>query len=64
VLLLVLVPLTTNAGEWLQRRVASTDPLRTHTDPRDTALYVALPLTALALIVKRRPCTQGPTPPP
>jgi len=36
VLVLVLVPVTTNAGEWLQRRVASTDLLRTHIDLGDT----------------------------
>ncbi len=68
-LVLVLVPLTTNAGEWRQRHVASTDLLRTHTDLGDTALYAALPLTALALIVWWRQreaavCTQWPTPPP
>jgi len=63
VLVLILIPVTTSTGEWLQRRIASTDLLRTHTDLGDTALYAALPLTALALIVcgvnvKRRPCTQ------
>ena len=68
-LVLILIPVTTSTGEWLQRRIASTDLLRTHTDLGDTALYAALPLTALTLIVcgvnvKRRPCTQRPTPPP
>jgi hypothetical protein len=48
---LALVPVTTNAGEWLQRRVASTDLVRAHTELGDTAIYVAVPVAVLALVV-------------
>ncbi len=51
VLVVVLVPITTDAGEWLERRVASTPLVRTHTELGDTALYVALPVAVLALVV-------------
>ncbi|MBW0116035.1 DUF2231 domain-containing protein [Pseudonocardia abyssalis] len=48
---LALVPLTTGAGEWLEERVEETAALEVHTELGDTALYVALPLAVLALIV-------------
>jgi hypothetical protein len=51
VLVVVLVPVTTEAGEWLERRVASTPLVRTHTELGDTALYVAIPVAVLALVV-------------
>ena len=51
VLVVVLVPLTTEAGEWLERRVASTPLVRTHTELGDTALWVAIPVALLALLV-------------
>ena len=51
VLVVVLVPITTDAGEWLERRVASTPVMRTHTELGDTALYVAIPVAVLALLV-------------
>jgi hypothetical protein len=51
VLVLVLVPITTDAGEWLERRVPSTDLVRAHTELGDTALYVALPIAVLAIVV-------------
>lgn len=53
-----LVPVTTSAGEWLQARVESTEVVREHTELGDTALWVALPVAVLALIVwwrARRP---------
>lgn len=46
-----LVPVTTSAGEWLEKRVESTAAVRTHTQLGDTALYVALPLAVLALVI-------------
>ncbi|WP_328457929.1 MULTISPECIES: hypothetical protein [unclassified Amycolatopsis] len=51
VLVVVLVPITTDAGEWLERRVASTPAVRTHTELGDTALWVALPVAVLAVVV-------------
>ncbi|WP_020658839.1 DUF2231 domain-containing protein [Amycolatopsis benzoatilytica] len=51
VLVVVLVPITTDAGEWLERRVASTPSLKSHTDLGDTAIYVAIPVAVLALVV-------------
>ncbi|WIY00748.1 hypothetical protein QRX60_42955 [Amycolatopsis mongoliensis] len=51
VLVVILVPITTEAGEWLERRVASTAAVRTHTELGDTALFVAIPVAVLALLV-------------
>jgi hypothetical protein len=48
---LALVPVTTSAGEWLQSRVGSTETVRKHAEQGDTALYVAIPLAAMALVV-------------
>jgi hypothetical protein len=48
---LVLVPITTDAGQWLERRVADTAQLRTHTRLGDTALYAALAVTVVALVI-------------
>ncbi|WP_326834974.1 hypothetical protein VSH64_08595 [Amycolatopsis rhabdoformis] len=51
VLVLILVPITTDAGEWLERRVASTPLVRTHTELGDTAVYAAIAVAAVALVV-------------
>ncbi|MGW5718645.1 DUF2231 domain-containing protein [Amycolatopsis sp. NPDC003865] len=51
VVVVVLVPITTEAGEWLERRVASTPLVRDHTELGDTALWVAIPVAVLALLV-------------
>jgi len=51
VLVVILVPITTNAGEWLERRVARTPLLRTHTELGDTAIWAAIPVALLALAV-------------
>jgi hypothetical protein len=63
VLVVVLVPITTEAGEWLERRVASTPLVRTHTELGDTAVYVAIPVAVLALVVwwRHRESRPGPT---
>ncbi|MFD8496091.1 DUF2231 domain-containing protein [Amycolatopsis sp. NPDC059657] len=57
----VLVPVTTEAGEWLERRVASTPLVRTHTELGDTALFVAIPVAVLAVIMwwRGREATSG-----
>ena len=61
VLVLALVPVTTEAGEWLERRVARTPLVRTHTELGDTALYVAFPVAVLAVVVwwRRRESLQS-----
>lgn len=51
ILVVILVPITTDAGGWLERRVASTPAVRTHAELGDTALWVAIPVAALALLV-------------
>jgi len=45
---LALVPITTDAGEWLERRVPETALLRDHTELGDTALWVAVPVAVIA----------------
>lgn len=51
VLVVILVPITTDAGEWLERRVASTPLVRSHTELGDTAVWVAIPVAVLAIVV-------------
>jgi hypothetical protein len=51
VLVVLLVPLTTSAGEWLESRVPETATLHTHTELGDSAIFYALPIAALALVV-------------
>ena len=51
VLVVVLVPITTDAGEWLERQVARTPLVRTHTELGDTAIWAAIPVAVLALLV-------------
>ncbi|AHH97545.1 DUF2231 domain-containing protein [Kutzneria albida] len=51
VLVLILVPITTDAGEWLERRVPRTSLLHAHTELGDTALFVAIPVAVLVLVV-------------
>jgi hypothetical protein len=48
---LALVPITTDAGEWLERHVPSSKLVHDHTELGDTALYVTVPVVTLALIV-------------
>jgi hypothetical protein len=47
----VLVPITTSAGEWLERRMAGTPLLRDHTELGDTAIWVAIPVAVVALVI-------------
>ncbi|GAA2520949.1 DUF2231 domain-containing protein [Winogradskya humida] len=51
VLVVALVPVTTSAGEWLEHRVAETELVRDHTELGDTAIWVALPVAVLALLI-------------
>jgi hypothetical protein len=51
IVVVVLVPITTSAGEWLERRVPETSLLHDHTELGDTAIYYAVPLAVLALVI-------------
>ena len=54
VLALISVPITTQAGEWLERRVARTPLVHTHTQLGDTMLPWAIGLAVLAVAVAVR----------
>ncbi len=47
----VLVPLTAGAGEWLQDRVASTALIREHADLGGSAIFAAIALALMAIVV-------------
>ena len=51
VLVVLLVPLTTSAGEWLENRVPQSATLHQHTELGDSAIFYALPIAALAVVV-------------
>jgi predicted membrane protein DUF2231 len=51
VVVVALVPVTTSAGEWLEHRVNETALLRDHTELGDTAIWVAIPVALLALVI-------------
>ncbi|WP_199516941.1 DUF2231 domain-containing protein [Nucisporomicrobium flavum] len=51
VLVLALVPLTTSAGEWLEERLPRTELLHEHAELGDTAVFAALPVALLALVI-------------
>jgi hypothetical protein len=51
VAVVALVPITTNAGEWLEHRVASTELIRAHVELGDTALLVAIGVAVMTLVV-------------
>lgn len=54
VVTLISVPLTTDAGEWLERRVERTQLLSNHTQLGDTMLPWAIGLAVIALAVLAR----------
>jgi hypothetical protein len=54
VVMLISAPLATDAGEWLERRVNSTELVRTHTTSGDTMLPWAIALTVVALVLLAR----------
>jgi hypothetical protein len=47
----LLTPLTTDAGEWLQHRVASSPTLHTHTELGETMIYFSLALFIAAVLL-------------
>src|SRR6476661_3816424 len=51
---LVAVPLTTDAGEWLEHHTARTDLVRTHAELGDTMLRWAIGLALVAVTVAVR----------
>lgn len=61
VVALISVPLATEAGEWLERRVPRTDLLRLHTELGDSMLpwAIGLALIALALLVRHVAAARG-----
>ncbi len=59
VVTLISVPLATDAGEWLERRVTRTALLQTHTQLGDTMLPWAIALAVVALAVLARELLAG-----
>lgn len=51
VLTLVLTPLTTDAGEWLEKRVPEGASVQTHAELGDSMLYFALGLALVAALL-------------
>jgi uncharacterized membrane protein len=47
----ILTPLTTSAGEWLERRTRPTSLLHAHTELGDTMLYFAVGLLVAAVLL-------------
>ena len=57
-----LIPLTTEAGEWLEERVPRSDLVHQHAQLGDTAIYYAIGIAVLAVIVwwRQREAAAGP----
>ncbi|MET4050254.1 MULTISPECIES: DUF2231 domain-containing protein [unclassified Rhodococcus (in: high G+C Gram-positive bacteria)] len=51
VLILVLTPLTTDAGEWLEKRVPKSAAVETHAGLGDTMLYFAIGAVVVAALL-------------
>lgn len=51
IIALILVPITQDAGEWLEQHLARTALLRDHTQLGDTAAAAAIPLAVAALLI-------------
>ena len=51
VLVVVLVPVTTSAGEWLEHKLAPNPLIHRHAELGDTAIYAAVAIAVLAVIV-------------
>jgi hypothetical protein len=51
VLVVLLVPLTTGAGEWLERRVPDNSLVHAHAEMGDSAIFYAIPIAVLAVVV-------------
>ncbi|MFG1605171.1 DUF2231 domain-containing protein [Actinoplanes sp. NPDC049265] len=58
---LILTPITTEAGEWLEHRVPSTELIHQHAELGDLALFIAIPIAVLAVLVwwRQREATEG-----
>lgn len=50
-LVVVLVPITTSAGEWLEHRLTPNPLIRRHTELGDTAIYAAIGVAVLAVVL-------------
>ncbi|MFF0341440.1 DUF2231 domain-containing protein [Kribbella sp. NPDC004875] len=50
-LVVVLVPITTSAGEWLEHRLSPNPLIHRHAELGDTAIYAALGVAVLAVLV-------------
>ncbi|MGC4939851.1 DUF2231 domain-containing protein [Kribbella sp. DT2] len=50
-LVVVLVPITTSAGEWLEHQLAPDALIRRHAQLGDTAIYAAIAVAVLAAII-------------
>jgi hypothetical protein len=50
-LVVVLVPITTSAGEWLEHKLTPNALIRRHAQLGDTAIYAAIAVAVLAMIV-------------
>ncbi|MFG1793108.1 DUF2231 domain-containing protein [Nocardia sp. NPDC049149] len=51
VVVVILTPITTEAGEWLEQYVGANPHLENHTQLGDTFLYFAIPLLIAAVLV-------------
>ncbi|HEY4569208.1 MAG TPA: DUF2231 domain-containing protein [Kribbella sp.] len=51
VLVVVLVPITTSAGEWLEHRLAPNALIHRHAELGDTAIYAAIAVAVLAIVL-------------
>jgi hypothetical protein len=47
----VMTPITTNAGEWLEKRVGASTALHSHTELGDTMIYFAAALLVAGLLL-------------
>lgn len=50
-LVVVLVPITTSAGEWLEHRLARNALIQRHAELGDTAIYAAAAVAVLAVVM-------------
>lgn len=51
VVVVVLIPVTTSAGEWLEKNVDQSPLVREHAERGDSAIFVGLPIAVLALVI-------------
>jgi hypothetical protein len=51
VLVVVLVPITTSAGEWLEHRLAPNALIHRHAELGDTDIYAAIAVAVLAIVL-------------